>query len=98
MTKNKNQNIVCDMNNIDGYAISKFLTTSGFTWIDSKEFDLNRYTSNSSKGCALEVDLELSLIQKLILKNYVNYTMIFLLLQIRSKQWRNAVQLLIKVC
>ena len=23
-----------------------------------KEFDLNRYTNNSSKGCVLEVDLE----------------------------------------
>ena len=27
-------------------------------WIDPKEFDLNKYTSNSSKGCVLEVDLE----------------------------------------
>ena len=31
---------------------------SGFKWIDPKEFDLNKYNSNSSKGCALEVDLE----------------------------------------
>ena len=39
---------------------SKFLPTSGFKWIDPKEFefDLNKYTSNSSKGCFLEVDLE----------------------------------------
>ena len=36
----------------------KFLSTSGFKWINSKEFDLNKYTSNSSKGCVLEVDLE----------------------------------------
>ena len=36
----------------------KFLPTSGFKWIDPKEFDLNKYTSNSSKGCVLEVDLE----------------------------------------
>ena len=27
-------------------------------WIDPKEFDLNKYTGNSSKGCVLEVDLE----------------------------------------
>ena len=38
--------------------MSKFLPTSGFKWIDPKEFDLNKYSSNSSKGCALEVDLE----------------------------------------
>ena len=41
-----------------GYVISKFLPTSGFKWIDPKELDLNKYTSNSSKGCVLEVDLE----------------------------------------
>ena len=38
--------------------MSKLLSTSGFKWIDSKEFDLNKYTSNSSKGCVLEVVLE----------------------------------------
>ena len=47
-----------DANNLCGYAMSKFLPTSGFKWIDPKEFDLNKYTSNSSKGCVLEVDLE----------------------------------------
>ena len=26
--------------------------------VDSKDFDLNKYTSNSSKGCVLKVDLE----------------------------------------
>ena len=36
----------------------KFLPISGFKWIDPKEFDLNKYTSNSSKGCVLEVDPE----------------------------------------
>ena len=34
----------------------KFLSTSAFKWLDSAEF--NKYTSNSSKGCVLEVDLE----------------------------------------
>ena len=38
--------------------MSKFLPTSAFRWIDSKEFHLNKYTSNSSKGCVLEVDPE----------------------------------------
>ena len=41
-----------------GYAISKFLPTSGFKWIDLKEFHLNKYSSSSSKGIVLEVDLE----------------------------------------
>ena len=41
-----------------GYAISKFLPTSGFKWIDPKKFDLNKYTSNSSKGWILKVELE----------------------------------------
>ena len=38
--------------------MSKFFPTNGFKWIDPKEFDLNKYTSNSSKGWALELDLE----------------------------------------
>ena len=38
--------------------MSKFLQTSGFKQVDPKEFDLNKCTSNSSKGCVLEVDLE----------------------------------------
>ena len=38
--------------------MSKFLPTNGHKWIDPKEFDLNKYTSNSSKGYVLEVDLE----------------------------------------
>ena len=38
--------------------MSIFLPTSGLKWIDSKEFDLNKYSSNSSKGCVLEVELE----------------------------------------
>ena len=29
--------------------MSKFLPISGFKWIYPKEFDLNKYTSNSSK-------------------------------------------------
>ena len=50
--------IYLDANNLYCYAMSKFLPTSGFKWIDLKEFDLNKYTSNSLKGCVLEVDLE----------------------------------------
>ena len=39
-------------------AMSKFLPRRGFKRIDPKGFDLNKYTSNSSKGHVLEVDLE----------------------------------------
>ena len=58
MIQNKNQNIYLEANNLYVYAMSKFLPTSGFKWIDHKEFYLNKYTSNSSKGCFLEVDIE----------------------------------------
>ena len=50
--------IYLDVNNLYGYAISKFLPTSGFKLIVPKEFDVNKYTSNSSKGCVFEADLE----------------------------------------
>ena len=36
--------------------MSKFLP--GFKWIDPKNFDLNKYSNNSWKGCILEIDLE----------------------------------------
>ena len=38
--------------------MSKLLLTSGFKRIDPKEFYLEKYSSNSSKRCVLEVDLE----------------------------------------
>ena len=38
--------------------MSKSLPTKGLKWIDPKEFDLNKYTSNSLKGYFLEVVLE----------------------------------------
>ena len=38
--------------------MSKFVPTGGFEWIDPKIFNLNEYTSNSPKGCVLEVDHE----------------------------------------
>ena len=42
--------------NLYSYAISKFLSTYGFKWIDPKEFDLNK--CSGSKVCLLKVDLE----------------------------------------
>ena len=50
--------IYLDTNNLYGYAVCKFLLTSGFKWIDSTDFDSNKYSSNSSTVCVSEVDLE----------------------------------------
>ena len=50
--------IYLDENNLYGYTMSKYLPISGFKWIDPEEFDLDKYTSNSSEGCVLEVDLD----------------------------------------
>ena len=50
--------IYLDANNLYGYTMYKFLPTNKLKRIDPKEFGLNKYTSNSSKGCVLEVDLE----------------------------------------
>ena len=36
----------------------KLLPTSGFKWLDPKKFNLNKYTSNSSKGYVLEFDFQ----------------------------------------
>ena len=57
-TKQESKHIYLDANNLWGYTMSKFLPTSCFKRIHPKEFDLNKYSSNSSKGCVLEVDLE----------------------------------------
>ena len=50
--------IYLDVNNLYGYAMSKFLPISNFKWTDPKGFDLNKYTSNRTKGYVLKVDLE----------------------------------------
>ena len=50
--------IYLDANNLYGYAMSKFLPMSDLKWLDLKELGWNKYTSNSSKRCVLEVDLE----------------------------------------
>ena len=57
MTQNKNQMMLYTQTQYS-YALSKFLLTGGFKWIDPKEINSKKYTSNSSEGCVLEVDLE----------------------------------------
>ena len=36
-----------NVNNLYGYAMSKFLPTDKFKWLDPKELELNKYTKNS---------------------------------------------------
>ena len=40
-----------DTNNFYDYAISKFIPRCGFRWVDPKNFDSNKYSSNSPKTC-----------------------------------------------
>ena len=51
-------NIYLDANNLYGYAMYTFLSITGFKWIDPKEFDLNKYSSNSSNGYVFEVGID----------------------------------------
>ena len=39
--------ISLDTNNLYHYAMSKFLSTTRFKWINPKDFDSNKYSSNS---------------------------------------------------
>ena len=66
-----NSCIFLEANNIYDYAMSKFPSTSGFKWINPKELDLNRYTSNSSKIKNVFLKLILN-----IQKNYENHIMV----------------------
>ena len=57
--KQESQHIIClDANNLYGYAMYNFLPASGLKGIGPKEFNLNKYTSNSIKGCLLKVDFQ----------------------------------------
>ena len=46
--KQELKHIYLHTSNSYGYAMSKFLPTSEFKWIDPREFDVNKYTSNCS--------------------------------------------------
>ena len=48
-----------DMNNLYGWAMSRYLSYSGFKWLKSVDnFDVNSVSENSLLGYILEVDLE----------------------------------------
>ena len=56
--KQELKHVIClDLNNLYGYVMTKFLLTYEFKWLDLKNFDSNKYSSNSSKIYVLEVDL-----------------------------------------
>ena len=50
--------IYLDANNLYGHAMSKFRPTSDFNPPDRKEFELNKSTSRSWKGCVLEINFD----------------------------------------
>ena len=65
-------------NNLYGYAMPKFLLTSGFKQINPKEFELSNVLAIVQKVVSQNLILS-------ILKNYMNYIMIILQLQIKQK-------------
>ena len=52
-----------------GYAMSKFLPTTGFKWIDLKEFDVNNYTAIIQKFVFPKLILNVQ-------NNYKTYTLV----------------------
>ena len=50
-----------DANNLYGWAMSQYLPTGGFNWLNEEELnniDLGKYEEKSNEGLILEVDLE----------------------------------------
>ena len=60
MTQNKNQSIICL--DADDYMVMQYLDfflVRGFKWINPKDSDLNKYTSNSPNRCAVAIGLRI---------------------------------------
>ena len=70
--KQESKHICLDVKNLYANAICKFLPTSRLKWIDPKDFDSNKYSSNSSTSLVLQV------------QNYMHCMMIILCLQIKK--------------
>ena len=47
-----------DANNLYGWAMSQYLPTGGFKWLNEKEVNLSKFDNEFEKGLILEVDLE----------------------------------------
>ena len=53
-SKQESKHLCLDANNLYGYARSRFLPTNVFKWIQPKEFDSNKYSSDNSKNYVCE--------------------------------------------
>ena len=56
----KTHYIYLDTNNLYCVVMFEFFLMGRLRYIEPKEFDMNKYSCNISKGCVLEVDLEYS--------------------------------------
>ena len=56
----KTHYIYLDTNNLYYFVMFEFFLMGRLRYIEPKEFDMNKYSCNISKGCVLEVDLEYS--------------------------------------
>ena len=65
--------IYLDVKNVYAYGMSNFFPTSRFKHTNAKEFDLNKYTSKSSKGCVLDIYLEYP---KELWELHINYPLV----------------------
>ena len=64
-----------DMNNLQGWAMNEYLPYKGFKWLENIDnFDIMSINDKSPTGYFQKLTLN-------ILKNYMNYTMIFHQLQ-----------------
>ena len=59
-----------DKNNFYHYAISKFLLTFQFKWLDSAKLNGDKYDDNSLRSCVLDVDLEYLKVSHKLLNDY----------------------------
>ena len=66
--------------------MSKFLPTSSFKWIVPKEFEFNKYTSNSSKGCGLKGDFEYP---KELRELHNNYPLVPIKIEMKREMYSN---------
>ena len=58
MFQNNNQNIYTSMQIIHVVMLCLNFFTDGLKQRDPKEFDLTKYSSDSSKSCVLQIDIE----------------------------------------
>ena len=50
--------IYLDRTNLHGYTMLKSLSTSGLKWLDTVNYNLDKYDNDNLRNCILEVDFE----------------------------------------